>query len=143
MGELLAHLFGDYVFQNHWMAQNKTKAWVPALVHATVYTMPFRFLTADWRPLLIIWATHLLIDRFRLAQFWTEFYGVGCKGELWATWGALRIVAANPDSTTMEEAIEAQQSASRAPAWLAVWLMIIVDNTVHLSINHLALSLWN
>lgn len=25
------------------------------------------------------------------------------------------------------------------PAWLAVWLMIAADNTLHLAINHLAL----
>ena len=29
------------------------------------------------------------------------------------------------------------------PAWMAVWLLIITDNTLHLSINRLALSYGN
>ncbi len=28
---------------------------------------------------------------------------------------------------------------SATPAWLAVWLLIIADNTLHLLINHYAL----
>lgn len=45
MPELLSHLFGDYVFQNQWMANEKTKRSFPALVHALVYTLMFLPLT--------------------------------------------------------------------------------------------------
>ena len=69
MSQLICHLFGDYVFQSNWMAQNKTKAWIPALVHATVYTLMFLFITQSILALSIVWGTHLLIDRFRLAKY--------------------------------------------------------------------------
>ena len=44
MEQLIAHLFGDYVFQNDWMAQNKTSSDWAAVVHAVVYTLPFLLL---------------------------------------------------------------------------------------------------
>lgn len=140
MPELLAHLCGDYVLQNHWMAQNKVRAWLPAIVHASLYVLPFTLLT-DSRPALqVMWLTHLLIDRFRLARWWVEFWGVGCNGWIVSNWQAMRAVAANPD-VEFASSVEAWQASDRAPAWLGVWLLIIVDNTIHLAINHAVLTL--
>lgn len=106
MPELLCHLGGDYVLQNQWMADNKVRAWWPAIVHAAIYTAVFLTITNSPLALAIIFSTHAIIDRFRLAKYWTTFYGIG-KG---------------------------------VPDWLSVWLLIIVDNTFHLTINHLALT---
>jgi len=60
MIQLMAHLAGDYLFQSDWMANTKTKpglaGWVAALTHASVYTVPFLFVTMDWgssRPRLV------------------------------------------------------------------------------------------
>ena len=108
MLQLIAHLIGDYCLQNQWMADNKTKAWFPAVVHVTIYTLVcFVLLTHSWAALAVIGGTHLLIDRFRLAGYWCRFYGVG--------------------------------AAPHVPPFLSVWLLIIVDNTIHLSINYAAL----
>lgn len=135
MAELLCHLFGDYVIQNHWMAMNKTKSSFAAAVHALTYSLPFLFLTTDPAALAVICGTHFVIDRYRLAGYWCRVWGTGCTGWLWSLiayrqsgfaslglWDEYR-------ETTWEE----------APDYLRVWLLIIVDNTFHLTINHLAL----
>ncbi|HEV7522973.1 MAG TPA: DUF3307 domain-containing protein [Candidatus Angelobacter sp.] len=87
MTQLLAHLFGDYILQSDWMAQNKTKRSWPALVHALTYSLCFvplcfgeapnhshmhhvvRLWGVRTVPLLFIVWTHFLIDRFRLARY--------------------------------------------------------------------------
>lgn len=135
---LICHLIGDYVLQNHWMALNKVKSWWPALIHAATYMAPFCILdavgvmesssAAKW----VMFGTHAVIDRFQLAQWWTEWWGVGCEGVFMKTlrlgigpWN--RDFHAHPDIT------------ARAPDWLGVWLRIIVDNTAHLVINYFAI----
>lgn len=117
MPELLAHLFGDYVLQSHVMAMRKTSSWKWASIHAMLYCLPFLVLTQSPLTLLIIGGTHAVIDRYRLAAKWCQWYGVGHPG-LWHR----------------GEGFEAP------PPFLGVWLTIIVDNTAHLLINHLALS---
>ncbi len=115
MNELLAHLVGDYIFQSHWMATEKVKRIFPAIIHATCYTIPFLFLTQDWS-LLIIWGTHVFIDRYRLANYVGQVKNWHFKTK-----------SGYPEET---------------PVWLSTWLMIITDNTLHLLINHLALTLF-
>jgi len=68
MSELLCHLFGDFVIQNHWMATQKTKSSFVAAVHALTYGIPFLLLTHSPAALAVIIGTHFLIDRFRLAR---------------------------------------------------------------------------
>lgn len=126
MSELLAHLIGDYVLQNHWMANTKTRSWVAALVHAALYTLPFFFLTQDVLALAVICGTHAVIDRYRLASYWVNFWGVGVEGKVVPFFRYMRGVYGQP--------------VEPAPPFLGVWLLIIVDNTIHLTINHLVLS---
>lgn len=114
------------------MAQNKVKAWVPAIIHATLYMLPFLLLGPSWAAAAVMWGTHLLIDRFRLARYWVEFYGVGNTGTFW--------MVMKHDRTPWEPGWEDLPPKDRAPDWLAVWLLIIVDNTMHLTINFLALA---
>lgn len=118
MLELIAHLLGDYCLQSHVMASRKTSSWRWALLHAAIYTLPFLLLTRSPAALLVIGGTHAVIDRYRLAAAWCRWYGVGHPG-LWHR----------------SETFEAP------PAFLLVWLVIIVDNTAHLLINHVALAL--
>lgn len=102
MEQLLCHLAGDYLFQNHWMATNKTKSWKAAGVHATVYTLFFLLITTNFYSLFIIWSSHIIIDRLSLVKRFWSYQG---------------------------------------PEYLSVWLSIIADNTVHLIINYLALTI--
>jgi hypothetical protein len=109
------HLIGDYVTQNHWMAINKTKYnWV-ALLHANIYSAPFLLLfllipgDQKFAFCIILW-THFFIDRFRLAQYWIKLVN-------W-NW--------NSDNHGFP---------NETPVWLSTWLLFIVDNIFHISIN--------
>lgn len=138
MEQLILHLVGDYLTQSDWMAQNKTGAYWPALVHATVYSLPFLLLSPSWTAFAVILGTHFLIDRFRLAK-----YVVYAKNFLappsqtvgrWACNGMF----VRSDEYRWENC-KATGYPSETPVWLATWLMIIADNTMHLTINYLSL----
>ena len=59
---LLAHLIGDWLFQNDWMAQNKTElrhpaAWVHSAIHGVLLG-----LALGWMGGLVLAVIHLLVD---------------------------------------------------------------------------------
>jgi hypothetical protein len=110
----ILHFVGDYCLQNDWMATHKTKAFLPAFIHALVYSVPFGYLTpsAVW---LIIVGTHFLIDRYRLAMYWVKLMN-------WQS-----------SNFGFDEG---------KPVWLSFWLLIIVDNTFHVIINSVAIVLF-
>lgn len=118
--QLVVHAIGDYLLQSDWMATNKTKEHVPALAHAVVYSLPFLAFGPSLVAWTVIFGTHFLIDRYRLARYivwaknwlgpnrpWAECSGTGYPAD--------------------------------RPAWLAVWLLIIADNVLHVLINGAAL----
>ena len=121
MEQLILHLVGDYITQTDWMAKNKRSRWGVALLHAYIYSLPF-LLIGSQKAFWAILITHWIIDRLGIAR-----YVVYAKN--WATNPSLKWVDCSktgyPDSD---------------PAWLTVWLLIIADNTLHLSINFLALK---
>lgn len=119
MTQILAHLVGDYVLQSHTMATRKTSSWHWALIHACVYGLPFALLVSHPWQWAVIVGTHALIDRYRLAAYWCRWYGVGFPG-IW-------------HKAVGGEFVE-------PPPFLGVWLVIIVDNTMHLCINAAVLS---
>jgi hypothetical protein len=121
--EFIAHAIGDYVVQSDWMAAEKTKRHGPALAHAATYAACFLPLTRDWRALAVIGGTHFVIDRWRLAKH------VG-----WAK-NQLAPRAYRPPHT-------ATGYSPDKPDWMAVWLLIITDNTMHVVINRWALRRW-
>lgn len=134
--QLLAHAVGDYVIQSDWMANEKTKRSVAALVHALSYTLPFLFLTLSPLALGFIAGSHFVIDRWRLAR-----YVVWAKNHL-----APRTCR---DNHTTDHEVMRRYWAWRdcsgtgyhkgRPDWLAVWLLIIADNVLHVICNGLAI----
>lgn len=116
MEQLLLHLIGDYVTQSDWMAKNKTGSWFPAVVHSVVYGLPFLLIASPLAVAVII-GTHILIDHWRLAR-----YVVFAKN--WVTDTSLRWADCSVTGYHKD-----------APPWLAFWLLIIADNTIHLAIN--------
>jgi hypothetical protein len=145
MLQLLLHLIGDYMTQTDWMAKNKTKSSLAAGAHAIVYSVPFliappvlnsfqEFLSSftgrNYAPFdpCSIWAfsviltTHFLIDRFRLARFMV--FGKNKITNPSLKWSDCSTTGYHKDD----------------PAWLTVWLLIVADNTLHLTINYFALS---
>lgn len=122
---LCAHLIGDYMLQSGWMANNKTKSFVPATVHACVYFVPFLVLlhpSATAAAVMI--GTHILIDRFRLARYVAYLKEFLAPPSAWKPWSECSATGYHKDT----------------PPFLAVWLMIIVDNGMHLVINALSLA---
>jgi hypothetical protein len=156
MEQLILHLLGDYVTQSHWMASEKTKGWFPALVHATVYSVPFLLLTGlsmrgQWAWTLIFWS-HFFIDRFRLARYVVWAKNVLASKETWFCDSPESANSPHNPSCPTERCdycrkvrtlpwalCEATGYPPNCPVWLAVWLLIIADNTLHLAINYAAL----
>lgn len=73
---LAAHMVGDFITQNQWMADNKLRCPRVRAFHVTVYTLGFVpvviFATSDWRRavgfLLFLWAAHFVTDSRRWAS---------------------------------------------------------------------------
>lgn len=133
---VLAHLFGDYLLQTDSMAQRKTSSWKWALTHAGMYSVPYALLLfiilggLTWpglAALVVIGGTHAVIDRYRLA-----------KHVIWALNHALPHDAR--DEYPWAEARDNAGYSLTSPVWLKTWLMIIVDNTLHLAINATAIA---
>jgi hypothetical protein len=218
MPQLLAHLFGDYIFQSDYMAQNKTKRSWPAFVHALLYSLCFVWLcwlpgyvivhnppcvtyldkygsesacvsegmhvpsnptsynvyavSGDvgagskivkgyfrWLPWLVIFGTHFLIDRFRLARYvvwvknwlgpWSRMETVGEAAMRMKAAGELSNPIAMPGELrgikTRRINLMAPLSACptgyppSTPIWMATFLLIVADNSIHLLVNYLAL----
>jgi len=120
--QIIAHFVGDYILQSDWMVREKTRRWLAALIHVIFYTLPFLFLTTNPVTLAIIAGTHMVIDRYRLARhlIWIKNY----------PW---------PGSKPWVECKETGFD-DNVPKYLSAWLLIIVDNTVHILINGAAIS---
>lgn len=124
MKQFLAHLVGDYVLQSHYEATQKMDHWTPAVTHAVKYSAAFLPLTRDVRALAVIGGTHLLLDHYRLAKH-VNF----AKNQL-APKAYRPVDLANAGST------------AETPQGLAMALMIVTDNTIHMLINEWALNRW-
>jgi hypothetical protein len=74
------------------------------------------FLGLSPAAVVVILTTHFVIDRCQLAKYWVEFFGVGCAGTLWPK----------------------QSETQKVPDHISFWLRVIVDNAMHLAINHWA-----
>ncbi len=97
---------------------------LPAAIHALVYSFGFLIFRPSPAAWLAILVSHFLIDRYRLARYlvWLKNW-MGPPGSNWA-WIYCGATGYRPDR----------------PDWLVVWLLIIVDNVVHLLCNGLALK---
>jgi hypothetical protein len=113
MEQLICHLIGDYVLQTNWMARHKHEKFYIALVHALTYLLPFVFITRSLSALSIILVTHTFIDHFRLAR-----HLIRLRNWTWTDNGF-------PGET---------------PSHVAQGISIVVDNTLHLLINFLAIK---
>lgn len=146
MSEALSHLFGDYVVQSDWMAVEKTSRHLPATLHAACYAACFLPVTRSSRALAVIGGTHFLIDRYRLAR-----YVVWAKNQLApAEWRHAwnnhvdRTGYHTPDVTWVDahgvtRVVHDDCIRQGKPEWLALPLLIVADNALHLLINRWAI----
>lgn len=121
MEQLILHLFGDYILQTDWMAKNKTRLIWIATLHAAVYSTPFLLLSPSMAAIAVMFATHVVVDRYRLARF--VVFAKNKVTEPGLQWADCCHTGFHKDT----------------PIWLATWLLIIVDNAIHISINYAAL----
>lgn len=122
MKRLLAHLMGDYILQTHHEAVEKTNSWLPAATHAAKYTAAFLPLTRSPKALAIIGGSHVVLDHYRLAK-----HAVWFKNQF------------APEKYRPEN-LDNAGYPKETPAGLAMALMIVADNTIHMLINEWALD---
>ena len=120
--QFIAHALGDYILQSDWMAREKYRNTVAALCHVVFYTLPFLFLTQNPWTLVVIAGTHFVIDRWRLAR-----HLAWIKNRAW------------PGSRPWAECADTGYPPDM-PAYASMWLLIIVDNIMHIIINGLAIT---
>ena len=112
----ILHFVGDYLLQNDWMAQEKTKNWFPCFVHCLLYSLPFGLVLWKSPFIWLVFGSHFLIDRYRLAQYWIRLVNWKWDGDNFGY-------------------------SDEKPKWMSVWLLIIVDNTMHVVLNSLSIYL--
>ena len=128
---VFAHVVGDYTLQTTWMATEKLRRLSVAGVHAVTYGLPFVPLVWVAAPsaqrAAVVWAaivgTHAVLDRYRVA-----------RTVIWA-----RNQLAPEAYRYPRTAADAGGFAPGTPLHLSGWLCTIVDNTLHVAINTVAL----
>ena len=60
---IFAHLIGDYLLQNDWMAKRKKTSSLVCAVHIVTYMLPFFFVEANWWQMTAIAVQHFFQDR--------------------------------------------------------------------------------
>lgn len=151
--QILCHLFGDYLLQSDWMANEKTKKSFAAACHALSYSLPFLYLRPSLRAWAFITATHFVIDRWRVARFLVyaknylapayaiEYRQVPSREDAAGPFGYVNQAFVTDWWHSWSDCSTTGYHKER-PAWMTVWLMIIADNTLHLLCNGLAFKLF-
>lgn len=158
---LIGHLVGDYIFQNDWMAKNKSeksgKGVAICHVHSIVYAVCVTtfVVLGGWRfnddlfssivaVFLIAHACHFPIDHYGLAGKWMKWFGQTLPDKLEKiSVKALPDVKAGPDNTIdisfqIPDRTEEVYIGLRQYFWAPVY--IAVDNAMHLVLMWLLLS---
>ena len=149
MKQLILHLIGDYITQSDWMATEKTKRSVAALVHSLVYSLGFLVFSPSATAFAFIASTHFVIDRWRLARYvvwaknWLAPWAACDGGRKQANESCIDKHRQHPwhriRPTPPWSECQATGYPPDRPVWLAVWLLIIADNIMHVLLNAVAL----
>ncbi len=145
MGQLLTHILGDFCFQSDWMAMNKNKRTFPCLIHVIIYTSCFLLLTTSWKALLVIGATHFILDRYPIIikrLIWSKNHlGPWFK---YVPYNKCNMTGYydNVANEVNKLPITNDNINGYTPRlnYVTVWLYIITDNFLHLTFNYLALT---
>lgn len=130
MGQLLAHLIGDYVLQSHFLALNKKKSSNPnssyyCTIHALLYCIPFLLFGYGILSVILIGIAHYFVDH---------------SDDLIPT-----LIKTKNEMLDIEDKYDYTDETgfpADTPAYLSTWLNIIMDNTVHLTINYLIIAVF-
>ena len=141
---------GDFVLQPDWCAMNKSKHSFPCLVHVLIYTSCFLFLTVSWKALLVIGVTHFILDRWHIIiqkLIWMKnhinpWFGFvpfeNCK----YTGYFDRFEEIVKPGSKVPDYLYDEWGGKWEPRlnYITIWLYIITDNFLHLTINYMALK---
>lgn len=76
---IYAHLIGDFIFQNDWMALHKKErgstGFFRCTVHAVLYIIPFFLCELSALQLLLIAGQHWVIDRYNFVPWFMRVKG--------------------------------------------------------------------
>ncbi|AUR87418.1 TMhelix containing protein [Vibrio phage 1.101.O._10N.261.45.C6] len=122
--QLLCHLIGDYFLQSEWMVRNKKQSVFVATVHGLVYSLPFLILDITLLQYLLIATSHAVIDR------WGEQV-IGGIVKLKNLISPLSGRVKNPNNYGFPEG---------TPDYVQFFVVIVIDNTLHIVCNALILS---
>jgi hypothetical protein len=103
------------------MATEKTKRTVAAVTHVATYGLPFLLFKPSLAAYAAIVVSHFVIDRWRLARY--------------VVWAKNWMGPNKPWSECVLTGYPGER-----PAFMAVWLLIIADNILHVICNGLALA---
>lgn len=156
--QLIAHFIGDYLLQSHWMATSKRARSMVCLCHVFAYGLAFilvgtlngrtiagrevQTLSLSWRSYVLIVGTHFVIDRWGLARYVCAFKN-WLLGPLapQAAFGWFSKYRKATFGFYWRECVDQTTGFPiGTPPFLAVWLLIICDNIMHVVIN--AFALW-
>jgi hypothetical protein len=155
---LIGHLVGDYIFQDDWIATNKSKpgAYGAAVccLHCSLYAvcMVAAVIFSGWTHagfdgsfssvvmsiltvFAIAYVCHYPIDRWGLAGKWMKFYGQTLPGKL----DSMFVDGTSYDDGDRQSRSERLYVGFRQYFWAPVY--IVVDNTMHLVLMWILLSL--
>jgi len=77
---IVMHLIGDWILQNHWMAENKPNlkhpaAWIHMLIHIVLQS-----LVLGVQGGVILGILHILIDTRVPFRWWRKLFGMTAEG---------------------------------------------------------------
>ena len=71
---IVAHVVGDWLFQNSWMARNKGRDMRVLIIHVLITGIPFIFIGLSVAQIILIALSHLLIDGYKLGKVWNRIF---------------------------------------------------------------------
>ena len=81
MNILVGHLFGDFLLQNKWIASRKPGTGYVMLLHCILVTVAFYvFNWWSWHQILLVFASHCLIDALSIGRRYSNWIGQGTPG---------------------------------------------------------------
>jgi hypothetical protein len=76
---LIAHLAGDYLLQNNWMALGKGSRSLPLVVHSCIYGLVFGLMFQNVMVASLIAIVHMILDKSyykaTLSEWWLRLIG--------------------------------------------------------------------
>ena len=75
MDWIIAHLIGDYIIQNDWMAKNKKISSFVCFIHVLTYMIPFLFCGLSVVQFVLIAMQHFIQDRTNFIVWFMKIKG--------------------------------------------------------------------